>query len=294
MPIPMLPYRQSSRDTPSLGGSQRIPFIPGGDFRLSAGSGLLLSPLASEKNAVIYGTVPSLTSFLILMREEIDRDQSSYPQPPALTPVEARVLGCLMEKQRTTPDAYPLTLNALTQACNQKTSRYPVMSLSVGEVGNTVNKLRDRGLIHASFAGRAERYDHKMASNYHLSRPEQALMCALMLRGPQTVGEVRTNAGRMAEFADLDAVEETLLGLEEREQPLVAHLPRLPGKREERFGHLLCGEIEQESPDAQPVSNHTDPRDDRIAALEDKVAKMRKELDALWELTGLSEKSRVE
>ncbi|MEA3275699.1 MAG: YceH family protein [Pseudomonadota bacterium] len=227
------------------------------------------------------------------MPEEIDPDQSSGPQPPALTPVEARVLGCLMEKQRTTPDVYPLTLNALTQACNQKTSRNPVMSLSVGEVGHTVNQLRDRGLVHASFAGRAERYEHKMASNYHLNRPEQALICALMLRGPQTVGEVRTNAGRMAEFADLDAVEETLLGLEEREQPLVTLLPRLPGKREERFGHLLCGDIEQELPAAQPVSSHADPRDDRIAALEDKVAKMRKELDVLWELNGLSERKPV-
>lgn len=96
-----------------------------------------------------------------------------------------------------TPDAYPLTLNALTQACNQKTSRAPVMHLEVGDVGHAVNELRDRGLIHASFSGRTERYDHKMASNYHLNRQEQALICALMLRGPQTEGELRTNAGRV-------------------------------------------------------------------------------------------------
>lgn len=204
------------------------------------------------------------------------------------------MLGCLMEKQRTTPGAYPLTLNALTQACNQKSSRNPVMSLSAGEVGHSLNNLRDRGLVHAGFAGRAERYDHKMASNYHLSRPEQALICALMLRGPQTLGEVRTNTGRMAEFVDLDAVEETLLGLEQREPPLVTRLPRLPGKREERFGHLLCGEVEQEPPAAEPVSGRTDPRDDPIAALEEQVAEMRKELDALWELTGLSVRKPVE
>ena len=110
-----------------------------------------------------------------------------------LDPVEARVLGCLMEKQRTTPDAYPLTLNTLVVACNQKTSRNPVMSLGTGEVGHTVNRLRDRDLIHASFAGRAERYDHKMASAYHLDRRAQALICSLMLRGPQTIGELRTN-----------------------------------------------------------------------------------------------------
>jgi uncharacterized protein YceH (UPF0502 family) len=209
---------------------------------------------------------------------------------PLLDPVEARVLGCLMEKQRTTPDTYPLTLNALVQACNQKTSRNPVMSLTAGEVGHTVNGLRDRGLIHASFSGRAERYDHKMASNYHLDRKEQALICGLMLRGPQTVGELRTNVGRMAEFADLGAVEEALLGLEEREPPLITRLPRLPGKREERFAHLLSGEVEQEPIAAAPVAGYSGPPDDRIAALEDQVARLHKELDALWELTGLAER----
>jgi uncharacterized protein YceH (UPF0502 family) len=195
-----------------------------------------------------------------------------------------------MEKQRTTPDTYPLTLNALVQACNQKSSRNPVMSLTAGEVGHTVNGLRDRGLVHASFSSRAERYDHKMASNYRLNREEQALICALMLRGPQTVGELRTNVGRMAEFADLDAVEETLLGLEERDPPLVTRLPRLPGKREERFAHLLSGEVEQEQIAAAPVASYATPRDDRIAALEEQVAKLQKELDALWELTGFAEK----
>jgi hypothetical protein len=203
------------------------------------------------------------------------------------------VLGCLMEKQRTTPDAYPLTLNALVQACNQKTSRKPVMRLEAGEVGHTVNQLRDRGLIHASFAGRAERYDHKMASNYHLSRQEQALVCTLVLRGPQTEGELRINAVRMAEFADLQALEGTLTGLAEREPPLVTRLPRLPGKREERFGQLLCGEIEQQEPTAAPVAACEDPRGDRIAMLEEEIARQKREIDALWELTGLSDQRPV-
>ncbi len=222
------------------------------------------------------------------MTDEIQQDARQEETSTDLTPVEARVLGCLMEKQRTTPDTYPLTLNALVQACNQKTSRNPVMQLEVGEVGHTVNELRDRGLIHASFAGRAERYDHKMASNYHLSRQEQALMCALMLRGPQTAGELRTNAARMAEFADLPTLEEALTGLAEREPPLVTRLPRLPGKREERYGQLLCGEIEQQEPAAAPVATYSDPRNDRIATLEAQVARLRQELDTLWELTGLS------
>jgi len=209
---------------------------------------------------------------------------------PDLTPVEARVLGCLMEKQRTTPDVYPLTLNALVQACNQKTSRSPVMRLEAGEVGHTVNQLRDRGLIHASFAGRTERYDHKMVSNYRLDREGQALLCALMLRGPQTEGELRTNAGRMAEFASLQAVAESLAALAERDPPLVTRLPRLPGKREERFGHLLCGEIEQPESAAAAGAIPGDVGDDRVAVLKAKIREMREELDLLWELTGLVDK----
>lgn len=224
------------------------------------------------------------------MTDENQQAPDAEKPEPELTPVEARVLGCLMEKQRTTPDTYPLTLNALAQACNQKTSRNPVMQLEVGEVGHTVNELRDRGLIHASFAGRAERYDHKMASGYHLNRQEQALICALMLRGLQTEGELRTNAGRMAEFADLRAVEDTLTALSEREPPLVTRLPRLPGKREERFGQLLCGEIEQQVAAAASAATYQGPRDDRIAALENEVARLNRELDALWQLTGLSDK----
>ena len=122
---------------------------------------------------------------------------------PLLTPIEARIVGCLMEKQRTTPEQYPLTLNALVSACNQKSSRHPVMQLDPGEVGRSVNRLRDRGLVHAGLASRTERYDHKMVGTYHLSREEQAVLAVLMLRGPQTLGELRTNSGRMAEFADL-------------------------------------------------------------------------------------------
>ena len=221
------------------------------------------------------------------MTDDAESETGAEEREPDLTPIEARVLGCLMEKQRTTPDAYPLTLNALVQACNQKTSRHPVMQLETGEVGHTVNQLRDRGLIHASFAGRAERYDHKMASNYRLDRQEQALMCALLLRGPQTPGELRTNAGRMAELADLPAVEAIVSGLAERDPPLVAKLPRLLGKREERYGQLLCGEIDQQEPAAAPALAEN-PRDDRVERLEAQMSAMREELDVLWRLTGLS------
>ena len=212
-----------------------------------------------------------------------------------LTQIEARILACLMEKQRTTPDQYPLTLNALVLACNQETSRDPVMSLEVGEVGHVVNTLRDRGLIHASFAGRTERYDHKMASGFRLDRQEQAVLCTLMLRGPQTLGELRINTGRMAEFADLPAVAEAVRRLSSRDTPLVVQLAHLPGKREDRFAHLLCGEPVQElavplaEPDGSPAAGRRDPREDRIAALEAQVAALSAQLDALWALTGLAD-----
>ena len=221
---------------------------------------------------------------------------------PPLTPVEARILGCLMEKQRTTPEQYPLTLNALVTACNQKSSRQPVMNLSPGEVGHQVNQLRDRGLIHAAFAGRTERYDHKLVGTYHLDRPEQAVLTVLMLRGPQTLGELRTNGARLAEFADLEAVAATLRALAERVPALIMELPRLPGKREERYIHLLCG-----TPDAAELAALSaavggpagaaatgGERDDRIAALDEEVARLRSEIDRLWTLTGLADRREAD
>jgi uncharacterized protein len=208
-----------------------------------------------------------------------------------LTPVEARVLGCLMEKQRTTPDVYPMTLNALVQACNQKSSRHPVMQLSPGEVGHTVNQLRDRELIHASFSGRTERYDHKMGSGFGLDRAAQAVIATLMLRGPQTPGELRINAGRMHELPDLAAVESVIEELTGREPPLVVRLPRQPGRREDRYAHLLCGPVEEDAlpPTAARAGSAPPPGGDaRIPALEAEVAHLREELDARWEATGLS------
>lgn len=210
-------------------------------------------------------------------------------RPVALTPVEARVLGCLMEKQRTTPEQYPLTLNALVNACNQKSSRHPVMQLEVGEVGRTVNRLRDRGLIHASFSGRTERYDHKLVGTFHLGREEQAVLAVLLLRGPQTLGELRINGARMAEFPDLDRVTEALDGLMKRSPALVLELPRLPGRREDRYAHLLCGEPRVDEIQPHPASSHQgSSQGTRLEALEEELARLREELDRLWELTGLA------
>jgi len=199
------------------------------------------------------------------------------PREPLLSPLEARVLGCLMEKQRTTPDQYPLTLNALVSACNQKTSRHPVMQLTPGEVGHTVNVLRDRGLIHASFSGRTERYDHKLAGTYLLDRRQLGLLCALMLRGPQTPGELRTNAARLADLPDLVTVQETLASLEQHDPPLVRELPRQAGAREQRFAHLLCGEPKLEASAASP----TRKGDTGEAALAHRVAELEERVTAL-------------
>lgn len=207
-----------------------------------------------------------------------------------LTTAEARVLGCLMEKQRTTPDQYPLTLNSLVSACNQKSARHPVVNMTPGEVGHVVNQLRDRGLVYASLSGRTERYDHKIVGTFLLSREEQALLCALMLRGPQTTGELRTNTARLADFKDLEQVTGTLHGMAARDRPLVVELPRQPGKREERYAHLLCGRPKiEDMVESAPSASGEPNRNARIEALEAEIAALRAQIDLLWSLTGLED-----
>jgi len=220
-----------------------------------------------------------------------DRDMPDHQPPlsPSLTAVEIRVLGSLIEKQRTTPDNYPLTLNALVLACNQKSNRYPALNLEVRQVGHAVNALRDRDLIDASFAGRAERYDQRLVSALRLDRRQSAVIAALMLRGPQTAGELRANAGRMAELPDLPALEYALRNLMQREPPLVVALPRTPGRREERYGQTLGGPIELDT-EAETAPPPAPKRQERIEQLEAEVARLRADLDALWELTGLEDR----
>lgn len=224
---------------------------------------------------------------------------SSEPIEPLLNPIEARILGCLMEKQRTTPEQYPLTLNALLTACNQKSSRNPVMNLELGVVGHQINELRGRGLIHAGFSGRTERYDHKMVGTFHLSREEQAALTVLMLRGPQTLGELRINCARLAEFPDLGGVAETIHKLIDRAPALVMELPRLPGKREERYMHLLCGEPDPAELAAMSAAALAAPapavaqggrQESQITALQAEVERLRADLDHLWQLTGLADR----
>ena len=161
-----------------------------------------------------------------------------------MSPVETRVLGCLMEKERTTPETYPLTLNSLLSACNQTTNRDPVLTLGEREIEVALDELRQKKLATVVFGAgsRVQKYRHTLADIYNFSPPEYALLCVLLLRGPQTAGELRGRAERMAPFATLSEVETTLDGLAEAGEPLVQLLPARPGQKERRYVQLLSGE----------------------------------------------------
>ncbi len=196
---------------------------------------------------------------------------------------EARVLGVLIEKSKTTPDAYPLTVNSLTAGCNQKTSRDPVMSLSDAEVQATLEGLRGRTLIMESYgaSGRVLRYAHNFTKVYGLPGAAVDLLAVLMLRGPQTASELRANCERLHHFADVSAVEGYLDELAGRESgPLAQKLPRQPGAREQRWAHLLCGEPLIPAGVAAPASGRSD-LEERVARLEQEVAELRAVLDGL-------------
>ncbi len=168
-----------------------------------------------------------------------------------LTPIQVRVLGCLMEKKETTPDQYPLTLNALRNACNQKSSRSPVTRYTEGEVGHAIRELEGMDLAAEVWGSRVARYEHRVNQALGLHSKGIALLTTLMLRGPQTLGELRTHSHRMFEFDDLDDVQYALQKLAEGELSLVTALPRQAGQKEGRFAHMLCGE--PELPEQQPA-----------------------------------------
>jgi uncharacterized protein YceH (UPF0502 family) len=195
-----------------------------------------------------------------------------------LTLNETRVIGCLMEKSVFTPDQYPLTLNALTLACNQKSSREPVLNLEHGTVQHTLRQLEARHLVTSdeNFQGRATRFAQRFCntpfSEFEFTADEFAVICLLLLRGAQTPGEIRTRSARLFEFPDNAAVVRTLQGLMERPGgPLVARLPRRANRQDSEFVHLFSGVVESAPPEAEPSSN---PRAkvDRVSALEARVA----------------------
>lgn len=205
-----------------------------------------------------------------------------------LDPVETRVLACLVEKSVTTPEYYPLTLNSLTAACNQKSNRDPEMQLDEATVVRALDALRDRKLAWSvTLAGsRTPKYRHSLGEVFPMAPSHMAVLCELMLRGPQTLGELRTRAARMAEIPDTTAVQAILQELAARpDGPLVAILPRQPGRREERYTHLLCGTPpavqDSPAPAPEPARLAVMAENERIAALEAKVATLEDELASL-------------
>lgn len=205
--------------------------------------------------------------------------------PTILNDIETRVLGSLVEKQVTTPEYYPLTLNSLTLACNQKNNRNPVTSYNEEQVAQALETLREKNLTYVFYGStsRVPKYKHVMPEIMHLSSPEIALMCVLMLRGPQTPGELRGNAARLFEFSTLEEIEETLGALISRDEPLVVRLPRQPGQKEVRFAHLLSGAIDVEALLESERSAPTPRRSssDQIERLEQKVDALTAEVDKL-------------
>jgi uncharacterized protein YceH (UPF0502 family) len=205
-----------------------------------------------------------------------------------LTDIELRVLGSLVEKQVTTPEYYPLTLNALTLACNQKNNRSPVTSYDETTVAQALESLREKNLAYVFYGStsRVPKYKHVLPEVMHLSQPELALMCVLMLRGPQTSGELATRAFRLHEFSGLAEVEATLTGLITREpDPLVTRLPRQPSQKEARFAHLLAGEVSDETlNETAGLPAATAPRrhaSDRVQELERELEVIKGEVKAL-------------
>lgn len=187
---------------------------------------------------------------------------------------EVRVLGALIEKEVTTPAYYPLSLNALLAACNQSSNRFPVVHFDEGEVGAAADSLREKGLVHLVDRGesRVTKYRHVLYEAMNLGRPAIAALCVLMLRGPQTVGEIRTRSNRLYDFTSLEDVETTLNALMSGELPLVARLPRQAGQKEIRYAHLLSGDVEQGEPEVEPEL-------DRIGKLEKEVEDLKAQFE---------------
>lgn len=217
--------------------------------------------------------------------------------PQYLNANEARVIGCLIEKSVVTPDQYPLTLNALTNACNQKSSRNPVMTLQQGEVQRTIRDLADKSLVlvDENFKSRVEKYKQRFCntrfSDYQFEPPQLAVVCLLLLRGPQTPGELRSRSGRLYSFTDNAAVVDALETLIEWEKgPVAVKLPRTPGRKDAEYMHLLSGPIDVEAHASQARSRTASRSSASVSStdLEQRVSKLEAEVAELRELLGKS------
>ncbi len=203
---------------------------------------------------------------------------------PVLTDTELRVLGSLMEKSKTTPDYYPMTLNGLTVACNQKTARKPVVEYDDNTVMLALDTLKRKGLISTATGGssRVIKYKHNFGIVFPVVPAEVAVICLLILRGPQTPGEINTNAGRLYEFEDLDEVNAILEKLAGGEMPYVLQLPKRPGQKEARYRHLLGGTIiEDDMQDDAPRANRSSELEERLSKVETELAELKEAFDKL-------------
>jgi uncharacterized protein YceH (UPF0502 family) len=220
-----------------------------------------------------------------------------------LTPIQARLIGVLLEKEVTTPDQYPLSLNGLTLGCNQKSNREPVMNLSESEVQNVLDELRDKKLIleYTGTGSRVVKYKHRFCntefSDLKFSRQQLAIICVMLLRGPQTPGELRTRTNRLADFDNVDEIEATLHKLQDlNDEQLVVKLDREPGKRDSRYAHLFSGDEGLQVASQIPTSNNDIDQDtsstppqalERISTLEQQVAELTGQLAELKELVDI-------
>ena len=204
-----------------------------------------------------------------------------------LTAIQVRVLGCLMEKKESTPDQYPLTLNSLRNACNQKSSRNPVVNYSEGEVGHTIRELEAMHLVREQWGARVPKYEHLANKAMNLHSKGIALICVLMLRGPQTLGELKTHSHRLFDFDDLDDVQFALQQLIDHEPSMATALPRQPGQKEGRYAHLLSGEPDipvasMQAATPRPstgLENRVDELELELEVLRDKLAAIEARLD---------------
>ena len=215
-----------------------------------------------------------------------------------LTPVEARVLGTLMEKARTVPDSYPLTLNSLVSGCNQKTSREPLMNVSDAQAQDALDTLKLLSLVFESSGSRVARWEHNFQRAVGVPEQSAVLLGLLMLRGPQTAGELRINSERWYRFADISSVEAFLEELQDRSEakggPLVAKLARAPGMREQRWAHLLCGPVEAGEPQPESMAPASPHLEARIETLEKQVAQLNATVRDLCEQLGMSQPGHSE
>jgi uncharacterized protein YceH (UPF0502 family) len=223
-------------------------------------------------------------------------DTPARPAMRALTPVEARVLGVLVEKQRTVPDTYPLSMNALVAGCNQKTARAPVMNLTEADVLDAIESLKRLSLVLEGSSSRVPRFEHNVARVLGAPGQAVALLAVLMLRGPQTAAELRLNTARLHDFADISSVDAFLDELAQQTPPRVVKLARTPGEREHRWMHLLCGEVAGVAGQAAAprAATPAEPSDDELASLRaahqdlaDEIARLRAQLAYLADALGV-------